>query len=169
MILRGLQVSASIRSSRTLMTSIKPHTLDLLVLPEMALTGYSFDAHSILPLTEDRHSGATSTLALALSARLHCTVIAGFPESTRYDQVSARGELGQYIAGQRTENQKERFWDGEVGGAVYEAMLRRGVGWNSAIAAREGRVVGVYRKRFLFETDKSWARAGALGGVDGGR
>ncbi len=37
------------------------------------------------------------------------------------------------------------------------------VGWSSAVVVGPpGEVVGNYRKTFLFETDKNWARPGML-------
>lgn len=114
--------------------SIAPGAVDLLVLPEMALSGYMFATPSaILPYLEQARVGPTSVLATALAARLRCYVVAGYPESIP-DAAAARNEV-------------------EAEGL--------GVGWNSAVlAAPNGTVVGNYRKTFRFETDKTWAREG---------
>ncbi len=55
--------------------------MDLLVLPEMALSGYVFSSPaSILPYLEQPRIGPTSLLARDLATRLRCHVVAGYPE-----------------------------------------------------------------------------------------
>lgn len=54
--------------------------LDLLVLPEMAVTGYCFkDAEEIAPFLESQR-GTTFDLSRDLARRLGCYVAAGYPE-----------------------------------------------------------------------------------------
>ncbi|TXT06032.1 hypothetical protein VHUM_03505 [Vanrija humicola] len=65
-----------------LTASLAPGSVDLLVLPEMALSGYVFTTpQSILPYLEARETGPTSRLACILAERLKCHVIAGYPEA----------------------------------------------------------------------------------------
>jgi protein N-terminal amidase len=57
---------------------------DILVLPEMAFTGYGFTGRDeILGYCEDADSGPTSSWARATAKRLGCHVVCGFPERTR--------------------------------------------------------------------------------------
>ncbi|BEI81389.1 hypothetical protein CcaverHIS002_0205490 [Cutaneotrichosporon cavernicola] len=60
---------------------LAPGSVDLLVLPEMALSGYMFASPAaIAPYLEAPKTGPTARLATALAARLHCYVVAGYPE-----------------------------------------------------------------------------------------
>ncbi|KAK4686105.1 protein N-terminal amidase, partial [Tremellales sp. Uapishka_1] len=120
---------------------LRPGTLDLLVLPEMALSGYMFsDPTSILPYLEEPRIGPTSLLARSLARRLECHVIAGYPEAIP-PGTPEEGTSGKEVAGEGS-----------------------GVGWNSAVVVDPtGEVVGNYRKTFRFETDKNWARKGERG------
>ncbi|WVQ76501.1 hypothetical protein IAR50_006170 [Cryptococcus sp. DSM 104548] len=121
---------------------LTPGSIDLLVLPEMSLSGYIFPTpSSILPYLEPPRIGPTSLLARSLSKRLGCHVIAGYPEKLE-------------------DAPKERSVTEE---AVVESPSSKdpGVGYNSAlISSPSGEIVGNYRKTFLFETDKNWAIAG---------
>ncbi len=56
--------------------------IDLLILPEMALTGYAFSsvAH-IVPYLESCGKGPTSDLAQELSRKLRCHTLVGYPET----------------------------------------------------------------------------------------
>ncbi|BEI89184.1 uncharacterized protein CcaverHIS019_0205460 [Cutaneotrichosporon cavernicola] len=111
---------------------LAPGSVDLLVLPEMALSGYMFASPAaIAPYLEAPKTGPTARLATALAARLHCYVVAGYPE---------------VIPGAKITKEVEA-----------EAL---GVGYNSAVLAGPEGVIGNYRKTFRFETDKTWAREG---------
>ncbi|GMK54256.1 hypothetical protein CspeluHIS016_0108420 [Cutaneotrichosporon spelunceum] len=111
---------------------LAPGALDLLVLPEMALSGYVFASPAaIAPYLEAPKTGPTARLATALAARLRCYVVAGYPEIIPDAKISKEVEA--------------------------EAL---GVGYNSAVLAGPEGVIGNYRKTFRFETDKTWARAG---------
>ncbi|KAM3440407.1 hypothetical protein MY4824_002121 [Beauveria thailandica] len=55
--------------------------LDLLVLPELAFTGYNFKSlNQIAPYLEPSGSGITSLWARTVALKYNCTVIAGYPE-----------------------------------------------------------------------------------------
>ena len=107
----------------------------------MALSGYIFTTPiSILPYLEPQRIGPTSLLARYLARRLRCHVIAGYPEALP-------------TAPQPSEPDEQGMKQMEA-----EAV---GVGWNSAVVAGPtGEVLGNYRKTFMFETDKAWAREG---------
>ena len=121
-----------------LFCSLKPGTLDLLVLPEMCRSGYIFtSARAMLPYLEDQADGPTGQLAIQLAKRLRCHVIAGYPE--KYVPPGAP----------RTPTQVTVPVDGS------------GIGYTSAlVVGPRGDVIGNYRKSSLFEMDKCWAREG---------
>ncbi|KMU84848.1 hypothetical protein CIHG_02632 [Coccidioides immitis H538.4] len=55
--------------------------LDLLVLPEMAFTGYNFSSlETIKPYLEPTRSGPTAKWARSTARRLGCVVCVGYPE-----------------------------------------------------------------------------------------
>nr|XP_018266445.1 protein N-terminal amidase [Kwoniella dejecticola CBS 10117]OBR88603.1 protein N-terminal amidase [Kwoniella dejecticola CBS 10117] len=131
---------------------LQPGSLDLLVLPEMCLSGYVFNhPTAILPYLEPQRIGPTSLLAQSLAQRLRCHVIAGYPEALP-------------SAPQPPETDAERSQSESNAGPSSMKQLEgegTGVGWNSAVVvAPSGEVVGNYRKTFRFETDKSWAKEG---------
>lgn len=75
------------------MNSLSPGQVDLLVLPEMALSGYMFKSLSeIRPYLERPVVGATAVLASSLAKRLECHVVAGYPEAHESDPLAATGE-----------------------------------------------------------------------------
>jgi protein N-terminal amidase len=64
-----------------LLDDISPGSLDLLILPEMAFTGYCFkDRAEIEPHCEHAERGATADWCRATARRLRCHVACGFPE-----------------------------------------------------------------------------------------
>jgi protein N-terminal amidase len=131
---------------------LNPDSVDLLVLPEMALSGYMFSTPtSILPYLEPTTAGPTTKLAQSLAKRLRCHVVAGYPEALpsapQPDSEGSGSSSGL----------------GEAGGKEMKALEGEGtgVGWNSAVIVKpDGEVAGNYRKSFRFETDKNWAREG---------
>ncbi|WWD22277.1 hypothetical protein CI109_106768 [Kwoniella shandongensis] len=134
---------------------LTPGSLDLLVLPEMALSGYMFSsAISILPYLEPQRIGPTSLLARSLARRLRCHVIAGYPEALpTAPQPSSSSRPSTPMTSQRNNTGPHEMKDLEGEG--------EGVGWNSAVVVGpSGEVVGNYRKTFRFETDKTWAKEG---------
>ncbi|KAK0099967.1 Carbon-nitrogen hydrolase [Cadophora gregata f. sp. sojae] len=58
-----------------------PQDLDLLVLPELAFTGYNFRSlHHISPYLEPTTSGITSLWARTTALKYNCIVTVGYPE-----------------------------------------------------------------------------------------
>lgn len=111
--------------------SLRPKEVDLLVCPEMFLTGYMFTSPSdIKPFLEPTRIGRTSLFCRELATRYQCWVVGGYPEL-----ASDPGEEGK-------------------------------PGYNSAVlVSPSGEVVGNYRKSFLYDTDKTWAREGQFIGT----
>jgi protein N-terminal amidase len=163
-----------------LMPSLEPGSLDLLVLPEMCLSGYMFNsATAILPYLEPPRIGPTSLLARSLARRLRCHVVAGYPEAlpTAPVDTDADRKINNTSTTARSGSANEADASGEastsnlsleetVSDTGPPAMKElegegTGVGYNSAvIVGPQGDVVGNYRKTFRFDTDKSWAREG---------
>lgn len=60
---------------------LKPAQVDLLVLPEMAFSGYNFPSlDSIRPFLEPTANGPSAKWAITTARRLDCHVIVGYPE-----------------------------------------------------------------------------------------
>lgn len=146
--------------------SLTPGSVDLVVLPEMALSGYMFSTPaSILPYLETPGKGPTSLLASALAARLRCYVIAGYPEALGSEAPGgSRNPNGSASASVSTSASAKPSSSTTASPppALKQVQAEaEGVGYNSAlIADPSGAVVGNYRKTFRFETDKNWARRG---------
>ncbi|KAI8994163.1 carbon-nitrogen hydrolase [Trametes punicea] len=130
------QVQENIRKAQTLCERLSPYTVDLVCLPEMIFTGYVFpDAASISPYLEEPRTGPTSRFCAELAARLHCYVVAGYPERLPPHEIeSAQLEDGRTV---------DRI--GANAAALY---------------GPDGEFVGAYRKTNLYETDMTWAKPG---------
>jgi protein N-terminal amidase len=144
-----LQLDSKIRNvdhniataDRILSSTPPPPDLDLLVLPELAFTGYNYPSYeSIKPYLEPTTAGVTTKWAISTAKRLHCHVIAGYPElSTDIDDT------------QQTSN----------GGTAIEPIHKR---YNSTVTVSPtGEILANYRKSFLYYTDESWATEGDRG------
>ncbi|WWC67031.1 uncharacterized protein I206_100938 [Kwoniella pini CBS 10737] len=146
------RVSENAAKVERMTRNLQPGTLDLLVLPEMCLSGYVFNhPTAILPYLEPQRIGPTSLLARSLARRLRCHVVAGYPE--------ALPSAPQPFEIDDTQSQTES----NAGPSSMKQLEGEGtgVGWNSAVVVGpSGEVVGNYRKTFRFETDKSWAKEG---------
>src|SRR3954453_16235193 len=72
------QVSANQRRAERLLGDV---ATDVLLLPEMAFTGYCFrDRDEILPYCEDPHDGPTGEWCRRIARERSCHVVCGFPE-----------------------------------------------------------------------------------------
>lgn len=62
-------------------SSLRPGAVDLVVLPEMALSGYVFTSPShVAPFLEPARIGPSALFSRALATRLRCHVVCGYPE-----------------------------------------------------------------------------------------
>lgn len=155
-----------------LIPSLRPGQLDLLVLPEMALSGYMFSSpDEAAPYLETPRSGPTAVLATSLAERLRCHVIAGYPEASGEEKVQANGSSEPNGSNGANGVVTATGLNGSAVTAAETAAVtnssepaaadKKPVGYNSAVlASPAGEVIGNYRKTFLFETDKNWAREG---------
>lgn len=94
------KVEANIAKVRSLLVDSKKE-IDLLVLPELSLTGYNFkspqDIQSYLEVSE---TGPSFLLAKELSQKFQCTTVIGYPENsqgTTYNSALVVNELGEVV------------------------------------------------------------------------
>ncbi|KAK7432741.1 hypothetical protein QQZ08_000601 [Neonectria magnoliae] len=74
-------VDNNLNRADAILNSADPQELDLLVLPEMAFSGYNFRSlQEIFPFLEPCGSGITSLWARTQALKHDCTVIVGYPE-----------------------------------------------------------------------------------------
>ncbi|KAA1083501.1 Carbon-nitrogen hydrolase [Puccinia graminis f. sp. tritici] len=82
------QPEQSIIRANSFISSIKPNDIDLLMLPEMAFTGYNFRSfEDIEPYIESEVDGITITWAKETAKKLNCHVIIGFPQKIQEPDV----------------------------------------------------------------------------------
>lgn len=81
-------------------TSLGKNAVDLVVLPELALTGYNFkDRNHITPVLEQKGKGFSYDFARDVSKKFNCVTVIGYPElsgNTIYNSamvVSPKGSL----------------------------------------------------------------------------
>ncbi|KAM0705326.1 hypothetical protein Q7P35_008116 [Cladosporium inversicolor] len=118
-----------------------PADLDLLVLPELAFTGYNYPSReSIKPYLEPTTAGPTTQWAISTAKRYCCHVIVGYPEiSTDVDDSVQPSS------------------DGLSTEPIYKC-------YNSTVTVSPtGDILANYRKSFLYYTDESWAAEGDTG------
>lgn len=80
-------VTFNIDRANTILRSLSAaHQLDLLVLPELAFSGYNFPSLDVIkPYLEPTASGATTNWAIQTAKRLGCHVTVGYPEHCQDD------------------------------------------------------------------------------------
>lgn len=82
-----------------ILEAVQPGSVDLLLLPEMALTGYVFRSpDAIRPFLEHPTDGLTTTFVRALARRFACTVIAGYPQVLAPDEAHTAHQVGANAA-----------------------------------------------------------------------
>ncbi|KAK6442440.1 hypothetical protein LTR95_001312 [Oleoguttula sp. CCFEE 5521] len=120
-------------------TNPPPPDLDLVVLPELAFTGYNFPStEAIAPYLEPTAAGRTTQWAIATARRLGCHVSVGYPEISS-DSTTLEGTS----AHQPSTTQRN---------------------YNSTVTVSPaGEIASHYRKSFLYYTDESWAFEGPAG------
>ncbi len=121
--------------------------LDLLVLPEMVLSGYNFSSlDAIRPYLEPTTAGVSTAFAKELAREYGCVVCVGYPEL-------ARDEPSKTERGASEEGRAESTIDGygEAGGKRFNSLV---------MVSPDGGVIANYRKTFLYYTDETWAHEG---------
>ncbi|PYH88192.1 hydrolase, carbon-nitrogen family protein [Aspergillus ellipticus CBS 707.79] len=106
---------------------------DVLILPELALTGYNFPSlEAIRPFLEPAGHGPSARWARETAARLQCKVCVGYPEIETDDKVP-----------EGLSNGRETY---------YNSLL---------VVDAGGDIILNYRKSFLYYTDETWAAEGS--------
>ncbi|GAA5928770.1 amidase [Sporobolomyces koalae] len=125
----------SIRRADELLEGVQPGTLDFLVLPEMAFTGYCFETREdIAPFIEEVPAGKSTKWAMKTARRLGCYVQVGVPTLAPLNDLPV---------------------------SSFDAPTVQDLYYNSVVLVNPfGRVETVYHKHFLYDTDKPWATAG---------
>ncbi|ODV96104.1 hypothetical protein PACTADRAFT_49511 [Pachysolen tannophilus NRRL Y-2460] len=102
---------------------------DIVVLPELALTGYNFaNQKAIEPFLESTTSGPSTDFGVQISKRYNCFTLIGYPEKSI---ITTKSQI------QDTSNDFEIY--------------------NSAVLiSPTGSILFNYRKNFLYETDEKW-------------
>ncbi|KAI0552176.1 carbon-nitrogen hydrolase [Xylaria curta] len=74
-------IDDNLNRADAVLNKANPENLDLLVLPELAFTGYNFKSlQQISPFLESRGSGISALWARTTALRLNCVVTVGYPE-----------------------------------------------------------------------------------------
>ncbi|CAO1625819.1 unnamed protein product [Sympodiomycopsis kandeliae] len=164
--------SESSERVESLCRDIPPNSLDILIAPEMCLTGYRFDHPSkIQSLCEDvvEQKGVTLDLAKRLSRSLGCYTLFGFPERAN----GARKEPSEVVVSQpfdarsrlesiNTSSQENPTADqGNLTAGQGDTTPESERYYNSAIlTSPTGELLHSFRKHFLFTDDKIWCQEG---------
>lgn len=130
----------NIARANALLEAAFPQNIDLLVLPELAFTGYNYPSFSsILPHLEPTASGPSTNWARATASRFNCIVTVGYPElctpppasSTKTQDLSPAGEA---------------------------------IAYNSTVTVSPtSQILAHYRKTHLYYTDETWAQESPSG------
>ncbi|PWN49511.1 carbon-nitrogen hydrolase [Violaceomyces palustris] len=161
-------VEQNAQKVESLTNHLRPGSLDILVLPELALTGYVFKDHEeISGFLEGPSlpSSSSPTLKLAsdIARRLCCYVVAGLPEKA---VDSSSSDQGSQIYGNNPKHatcvstsqpRDARPLDADDHSLPQWAKPA----YNSALLVdRQGRHIHTFRKHFLYEDDKRWSLEG---------
>lgn len=122
--------------------------IDLLVLPELAFTGYNHPSLSaIAPYLEPTADGPSTRWAVRTATRLKCTVAVGYPEASSEESDADVGNYNTAYDAKITGNDV-------VGAKAYNSLV---------FVSASGDVVAHHRKAHLFYTDETWACEGGRG------
>ncbi|KAJ9244592.1 hypothetical protein DTO207G8_2343 [Paecilomyces variotii] len=118
--------------------SIESMRPEILVLPELAFSGYNFPSlEAIKPYLEPQSTGPTAKWAQETAKRLRCKICVGYPEIEKATSSSSP-ENGN----SNSSSSDDKYF-------------------NSLLVVDEnGIILHNYRKRFLYYTDETWASEG---------
>ncbi|KAI9350982.1 carbon-nitrogen hydrolase [Pilaira anomala] len=75
------KVEKNMKTASEMLAIYKPNDIDVLILPEMAFTGYVFKSlQEITPFLEDAETGPSVLWAKDQAVRLQCYVVVGYPQ-----------------------------------------------------------------------------------------
>ncbi|KAG4433118.1 hypothetical protein IFR05_011413 [Cadophora sp. M221] len=138
-------IENNLNRADAVLSRANPQNLDLLVLPELAFTGYNFQSLAqISPFLEPTTAGITSLWARTTALKYNCVVTAGYPEKVDlspmwpaspeyYNSTITVNAEGETVANYRksflySTNETwaiegpDRFYDGEIDGLGTVAM-----------------------------------------------
>lgn len=94
------KIEANVSKVKTLLSGVKKE-IDLIVLPELSVTGYNFSSpQEINPFLEDANRGVTCSLAKELSKKYGCATVIGYPETSQgktYNSALVVDETGNVV------------------------------------------------------------------------
>ena len=127
------KVAENIARTNALLNASPPSQhLDLLVLPELAFSGYNHTRESIQPLLEPSSTGPSTAWAKATAAKYSCIVSVGYPELVKSAPSNGTTPAATAMAA-----------------------------YNSTVTVSpEGEILAHYRKTHLYYTDELWAQEG---------
>lgn len=118
--------------------------IDVLLLPEMAFSGYCFDDVAHVRTVLESDEGATVEWCKRHAVRLQCTLVCGYPRSVVENDEASRGQHPATTS------------DGASGDESSEKRYNAVV-----VVGPDGAVIAHYHKSFLYCIDKTWADEGA--------
>lgn len=140
------KVNANIDRANALLSSSGTHLddIDLLVLPELAFSGYNHPSlAAILPFLEKTCSGSSTAWAKATAAKFKCVVSVGYPELYNLPTDSPPNGAARSTVDLDEEDV---------------------IAYNSTVTVSpSGQVLAHYRKTHLYYTDETWAKEGPVG------
>ncbi|CEI39308.1 unnamed protein product [Fusarium venenatum] len=130
-------VDNNLNRADAVLSRANPDDLDVLVLPELAFSGYNFKSlQDITPFLEPSGSGITSLWARTIALKYNCTVTVGYPEKVDvspkwptgpeyYNSVIVVNADGETIANYRKSflYQTDETWALEGGQGFYEGFI----------------------------------------------
>ena len=129
------ETSSNIAHANHRLSQSPPNAIDLLVLPELAFTGYNHTLASILPHLEPTAAGPSTTWAKTTAAKHNCIVTVGYPERFTPPNFTKESVIGDEV-----------------------------IAYNSTVTVSPaGEVLAHYRKTHLYYTDETWAKEGPEG------
>ncbi|KAF2238711.1 carbon-nitrogen hydrolase [Viridothelium virens] len=136
--------------------------VDILVLPEMAFSGYNFlSPEAITPFLEPTKSGTSTQWAIKTATRLNCIVMVGYPEVDISETKMASTFSSLPNSSVRLTTPQEAPADTSPSAELDTSSPRR---YNSLVTVSPtGAILAHYRKSFLFYTDETWASENPLG------
>ncbi|KAK6496201.1 Carbon-nitrogen hydrolase [Arthrobotrys musiformis] len=127
--------------------------VDVLVLPELAFTGYVFKSKaSIRPYLEHTTSGISTQWAKQTSRRLRCYTVVGYPELANEYKPPSRHPRASDPFSETPIDVSDDDEDDKIQDHCYNACV---------VTSPDGEVVTNYRKTFLYSTDEIWASEGS--------
>lgn len=140
-------------------------SIDILVLPELAFTGYNFKSPTeIKPFLEPTTAGVSTEWARHASRSLGCHVLVGYPEKFVHNISIGKEDLQKTLVGDAGTASKDSGKTSQVAGQIPTVSDTPTAEnnddytiYNSAVmVSPTGKVLFNYRKSFLYSTDEIW-------------